>query len=1419
MKFNIIWDDESDNDGYRPSAVTLTLYADGVPVENWQGTGEHQKNTGTVTVNSGMCDISEDGNSWTYTFEGYQKYKDGVPVTYTVSVSDYNETQYTASYPSGGSSDTACVTLTHKIETAKVDVDVVWDDENNRDGNRPDIVTIELVAYQWNREANCWEDVSVTTTTLKGGSTAAVWGYRFDAPLPVKHGGQAIIYKAKVISDLNAHIKDEENGYDWTQGMIGNPASVFISHKTTTRSVVGTVHWDDNNNIDGKRPDSVVVQLLADGKPLTDDAASIVVSGDPNESIWSYTFKDLPRFRSGASGEEILYTIEVKEAVTGTLYNEYKAHYTTADGQTTEDLSQSGSAFVRLAHEPELADVPLTIQWDDENNRDGTRPESVTIELTAYQWNSDTYRWEEVSVETAEINGDMTAGTWTHTFADQKVYNGGQKIIYKANVTSNLNAHVKDDEEGYGWTQKETGDSVSVIISHKSTTRSVVGTIHWDDSNNNDGLRPTSVILRLYADGTVLEDAKYVKILNGDMNEDNWSYEFEGLPRFRSGASGEEILYTIAVEEVEKDSVYGKYHVYYNGQEEVNVKYTATYMGADGNETNDPAKSGQAFVQLTHVCDTRTIAASVSWHDEENKDGHRPSSVLVELYKQVEDKDTLIETLTITAGSARDWSRKVSGLPVYEGGKEITYKVAVSEGAKENLAAQGYTTDVQGSIVHLYYSSETGNVSAKLYWSDNDNNDNLRPDSVKVTLYANGKDTGKTLDLNEENGWTAEWTGLSTYFSDKNGSGQLVSYSVKVELPDGYTDSYTPEAVTTRDGQTIQIRLSHGVNLINVPVTVRWNDSGNRDSLRPAEVSVQLYANGEPVPGKAMSLTGNMTADTWTGVFENLPSHDGGKEIYYTVQVDDTITRSFDVMIAGTTLYLSHDVKTGDLYVSFRFDDANNADGKRPDGGYLQLAVIDEDGNKVLVEGANARHTIFFDADGKVNDYFRGLPLNSSGSKPLMYSVSVVWDNEVFGGKGEEYTVKYSNPVALSETSANQLVISASRAADTITREGHVYWFDNNNQRGNRPDSIEINLYNNRNDSIIRYRLDMSESALDENGNGKVVKVIDGSVVGTVTVDEWGHGGTASVWTYEISGLQKNTDFDGDSEPIYYSANALDTGLINWYNTTDTGRNGMNINLTHKNYLDDVGESTQNFEIKLDWLDNNNAWGYRPDSAGVDVTLFANGEEHKTVHLTRANIVKDNDNAWSYTFEKLPTYLNGKAVVWTASLSEVDRYATREDAPHADYALFRMEQSTGFDFTAHFHDSDNNDAMRPDTLGVEVYGDGKLAGTVTMVPSGTPGVYTASIKELPVWRVSGSDTAVQYTFRWTSGTNKDLENGFYSASATKNGSAVEAGTFYYLSTQNWGDKDDAGLNSLTGQYQWETTLTHDLKVRDVPGYP
>ncbi len=41
-----------------------------------------------------------------------------------------------------------------------------------------------------------------------------------------------------------------------------------------------------------------------------------------------------------------------------------------------------------------LTDKTVSVYWDDESNRDNTRPETVGIKLTAYEWNAKTYRWE-----------------------------------------------------------------------------------------------------------------------------------------------------------------------------------------------------------------------------------------------------------------------------------------------------------------------------------------------------------------------------------------------------------------------------------------------------------------------------------------------------------------------------------------------------------------------------------------------------------------------------------------------------------------------------------------------------------------------------------------------------------------------------------------------------------------------------------------------------------------------------------------------------------------------------------------------------------------------------------------------------------------------------------------------------------------
>ncbi len=67
-------------------------------------------------------------------------------------------------------------------------------------------------------------------------------------------------------------------------------------------NVKGQKIWDDANNKDGIRPDSIVVKLLANGVETGKTATASVASG------WTYEFTDLDRYQDG--GKEIVYTIK-----------------------------------------------------------------------------------------------------------------------------------------------------------------------------------------------------------------------------------------------------------------------------------------------------------------------------------------------------------------------------------------------------------------------------------------------------------------------------------------------------------------------------------------------------------------------------------------------------------------------------------------------------------------------------------------------------------------------------------------------------------------------------------------------------------------------------------------------------------------------------------------------------------------------------------------------------------------------------------------------------------------------------------------------------------------------------------------------------------------------------------------------------
>ncbi|MEK1419532.1 Cna B-type domain-containing protein, partial [Limosilactobacillus fermentum] len=69
-------------------------------------------------------------------------------------------------------------------------------------------------------------------------------------------------------------------------------ATATITDKKAVTTVSGTKTWKDNDDQDGKRPDSIKVNLLANGKVVQ----SKTVKASDN---WKYSFTNLPEFENG----------------------------------------------------------------------------------------------------------------------------------------------------------------------------------------------------------------------------------------------------------------------------------------------------------------------------------------------------------------------------------------------------------------------------------------------------------------------------------------------------------------------------------------------------------------------------------------------------------------------------------------------------------------------------------------------------------------------------------------------------------------------------------------------------------------------------------------------------------------------------------------------------------------------------------------------------------------------------------------------------------------------------------------------------------------------------------------------------------------------------------------------------------------
>lgn len=375
---------------------------------------------------------------------------------------------------------------------------------------------------------------------------------------------------------------------------------------------------------------------------------------------------------------------------------------TAANSRAVEINAQGSGKVVVMYNEqkPETVSVEGTKTWDDADNQDGKRPAQITVNLLKNGQKVD-------SKTVTEADG------WKWTFDNLNKYENDAEITYTVE---------EETVEGY----TATVNGYNITNTHTPGKTSVQVTKKWDDADNQDGKRPSSVTVELYADGQKTDKTLVLS------QENNWTGSFAELDEYKAG---KQIEYTVKESGVE------------NG-------YIASIFGS--------IKNG-FVVTNTRATEKTTVEGSKTWDDADNQDGKRPEAITINLLKNGEK----VATKTVTEADGWKWS--FDNLAKYENGKEITYSIVEEQ-------VDSYSSKVDGYNVTNSYTPGKTSVQVTKKWDDADDKDGKRPTSVTITLYADGEKTDKTLVLDKENNWTGNFTELNEYKA-----GEKIEYSIKEE--------------------------------------------------------------------------------------------------------------------------------------------------------------------------------------------------------------------------------------------------------------------------------------------------------------------------------------------------------------------------------------------------------------------------------------------------------------------------------------------------------------------------------------------------------------------------------------------------------------------------------------------------------------
>ena len=93
---------------------------------------------------------------------------------------------------------------------------------------------------------------------------------------------------------------------------------------------------------------------------------------------------------------------------------------------------------------------------------------------------------------------------------------------------------------------------------------------------------------------------------------------------------------------------------------------------------------------------------------------------------------------------------------------------AVAEGGALDVNyTTGYSRTGDKVTITNSHTTEKTSIEVEKVWSDNDNQDNVRPASVNVQLYKDNVAEGAVVTLNAANNWKKTWSNLEKNRGDR----------------------------------------------------------------------------------------------------------------------------------------------------------------------------------------------------------------------------------------------------------------------------------------------------------------------------------------------------------------------------------------------------------------------------------------------------------------------------------------------------------------------------------------------------------------------------------------------------------------------------------------------------------------------------